>query len=51
MTEFNEEDMKNVLVGILKRADEELFSKTNDELEEYWFLSGMKVLIVERKKL
>lgn len=37
MTDFNEEDIKNVLDGFIKRADEELFSKTNEGLEEYWF--------------
>ena len=37
MTEITKDDIESVLSGILERADDELISTKNDELEKYFY--------------
>ena len=42
MSRITEDDLKKTIVGLGERFQNELFEKTQEELEEYWFFKYEK---------
>lgn len=48
MAEVTADEIKDVMLGIVRRADDELRDQTETDLELYWFFSWDNSLSVER---